>query len=225
MHNGDLLPTLPLDRVGQKWGWRLELAENLPQVTEAVRKGRPVAVFQDAGRPRWWEQHGPWPHAFERLDAWPTDARWEALLVISDRLLSLPPAGLRQRMLVYRPPSLMVGVACRRGVQQEELEESLARLFDRHRLCLASLTGLAGSVKKKHEAGVVGLAEDRAIPFLTYAKDKLLLAQAARAAPPLVKAAGACEPAALLAAGVTELVVPKTLFRRVSLAVARRPFA
>jgi cobalamin biosynthesis protein CbiG len=37
--------------------------------------------------------------------------------------------------------------------------------------------------------------------------------------------AATCEPAALLSAGVKELVVPKTLFRRLALAVARRPFA
>lgn len=225
MHDGDLFPTLPLDRLGQSWGWRLELDENLPRVADVVRKGRPVAVFQEAGRANWWQPFGPWPHSFERLDAWPAETRWEALIVISDRLLSLPPDNLRERLLVYRPPTLMVGVACRRGVSQEELEEAVAQLFEQHRLSLQSLTGLAASNRRRQEAGLISFTEDRTIPFLTYARDKLLLAQAARAMRGRLGVAATCEPAALLSAGVKELVVPKTLFRRLALAVARRPFA
>jgi cobalt-precorrin 5A hydrolase len=226
MENGDILRTLPVERLGRSWGWRLEREENVPRVADALLHGRPVAVFQDAGRREWWKSFGPWPHSCERLDAWPTAANWDALLVISDRILSPPPPELESRMVVYRPASLTVGIACCRGVELEELEASLGTLFEEHRLSRLSVTAVAASAGRKHEPSLVAFAEDHAVPFLAYARDKLLIAhEACGAKSERLRSAATCEPAALLSAGAKDLVVRKTLFRRLALAVARRPFA
>ena len=226
MENSDLLPMLPVARLGRSWGWRLERGENLPRVEAVLARGRPVAVFQDAGRCEWWKAFGGWPHSCERLDAWPAVVNWEALLIISDRVLPPLPAELEDRTLVYRPPSLTVGIACRRGVEPEELEAALLTLFEHHRLSRPCVTALAASTGRKHEPGLLAFAEDHALPFLTYARDKLLIARAAAGTKGgRLRAAESCEPAALLAAGVKEIVVGKTLFRRLALAVARRSFA
>jgi cobalt-precorrin 5A hydrolase len=226
MDDGTLLSVLPVARLGQAWGWRLEREENLPRVEAALARGQPIAVFQDAGRREWWKSFGGWPHSCERIDAWPSAANWEALLVISDRLLPPPPAALADRTLVYRPPSLAVGIACRRGVEPADVEAAIQTLFERHGLSHKCITALAASTSRKHEPGLLDFAEELALPFLTYGRDKLLLARAAAGQKSgRLGAAACCEPAALLAAGVKEAVVGKTLFRRLALAVARRSFA
>jgi cobalt-precorrin 5A hydrolase len=220
------LQTPAVDLIGRKWAWRIEDSANLARVAAAVAHGQPVGVYQDAGRPDWWQPFGVWPHHFERLTTWPTEARWQALLGISDRQLPPLPPELQDRVLIYRPPTLTVGVACRRGVAQAEIEACIAELFTRHQLSLASITALASTARRKNEDGLIDYAEDRQIPFLTYAADRLALVNPnPDQKDSRFRLARVCEPAAMLAAGVRELVVPKTVFRRVTLAVARRPMA
>lgn len=225
----DVLQVPAVDLIGRQWGWKIERRENLTRVAAAVVQGQPVAVYQDAGRRDWWQPFGPWPHHFERLTAWPTKTSSTALLVISDRVVPQPPADLEQATLVYRPPSLTVGVGCRRGVSREEVEGCVNELFAHHRLSPVCITALASATLKKHEQGLVDFAEQREIPFLTYAPDKLAIVGPVPTPSEKVRSkigiAGVCEPAAMLAAGVRELVVTKTVFRRLTLAVARRPMA
>ncbi len=225
----DVLQLPAVDLIGKQWGWKIEREANLKRVAAVVVKGEPVAVYQDAGRCDWWQPFGAWPHHFERLPAWPDTARWRALLAITDRAVPRAPTGLEEHLLVYRPPTLALGVGCRRGVARDEIEECVSALFDRHGLCLSCITVLASAALKKNEPGLIDFAEERRIPFLTYAPDKLSLVGPLPTPSEKVRSkigvAGVCEPAAMLAAGVRELIVPKTVFRRLTLAVARRRFA
>jgi cobalt-precorrin 5A hydrolase len=215
------------DLIGKPWGWKIQQRRNLARVTAAVVRGQPVAVFQEAGSRTWWKPFGTWPHQFERLDRWPTRAHWQGLLVISDRVLPPLPAGLEPCTLVYRPPLLTLGVACRHGLRARELTACARDLFQRHGLAPASLAALASISLNQDEDGLRLFAERLEIPFLTYTADRLKLVGPLPTPSERVRqrigVAGVCEPAAMLAAGVRELVVPKTCFRRLTLAVARRP--
>jgi cobalt-precorrin 5A hydrolase len=205
--------------IGRKWGWRLENAAALPRVVEAVRSGQRVAVFQDAGQRDWWQPFGSWPHHFERLSAWPCEGPWSAVLVISDRGLPYRPWPLADRAVIFRPQTLTLGVACRRGVTAEQLRTCCEQLFAQHGLSLLSLAAVGTSAIHRHEVGLAAFAEQCEVPLLPYAADKLALV----GPPGRLTVAQACEAAAMLSAGVTVLTVPKTTFRCATLAVARRP--
>jgi cobalt-precorrin 5A hydrolase len=221
-----MMTEISLRDIGQVWRWHLEDDANLEYIQSAVAKGEPVAVYQDAGRRDWWHSLGGWPHSLERLAAWPSEPRWRAIILISDRVPPAPPRGLEQAMLIFRPPTLTLGIGCRRGVTSEELEECVANLFRQSGLSPRSVTALASAASRKNEPGLIDFADERRIPFLAYAADKLALLPRL---PPRngphrkLHVADSCEPAAMLAAGVKELVVCKTVFARMTLAVARRP--
>jgi cobalt-precorrin 5A hydrolase len=223
-----MVPVFDVALLGRRWGWKVERRENLPGVAAAIRAGGSVAVYQDAGRRDWLPPAGADAPRFTLLADWPTEARWSALIVVSDRSLPALPAGLDERTVVFRPPTLTLGVGCPPATALDELEAVVAELFDRFRLSAASLTALAAGILSREDEALVAFAEDRRIPFLTYAPDKLALVRprppAGQALPPL-SPADVCEPAAMLAACVRELVVPKTMIRGVALAVARRPVA
>lgn len=204
--------------IGRRRGWKMEEAQNLERVSAVVRQGQPVGIYQDAGHADWWQPFGSWPHHFERISGWHELDACQALLAISDRVLPPLPARLREHSILYRPPTLALGVACRRGLTATELTDCVAELFAEHRLSLQSLTAIAVPASHREEPGLVEFADERELPLLAYPADKLALT-----APQGTTAAGACEPAAMLAAGVLELVVPKVVFRHVALAVARRP--
>jgi cobalamin biosynthesis protein CbiG len=213
-----------LHLLGQAWGWKQTEVRNLPSVEEVLRRGGPIAVIQDAGRRTWTGPAGLVPASVSLLEDWPLElSAYDALIVISDRRLPPLPTTLRARTLVYRPPTLTLGVSCFRRLDAEHLADSVALFFQRAGLAEESLTAVAAPQARKNEATLINFAEARAVPLLTYAVDKLALLASGQEA--RRRMAGLCEPSAMLAAGVTELAAPKQVFRRLALAAARRTWA
>lgn len=156
-------------------------------------------------------------------------------------------------LVLYRPRSLVVGMGCRRGVPLPELEELLAATFRRHNLSLSSLGCIATADLKKDEAGILALAEQYGVPLVCYSADELnrvferpeaarevscgesldvVAGSGTRRGQPtpspraysLLGIWGVSEPAALLASGSRELLVPRQKTRRATVAVARKSF-
>ena len=219
-----VLPTPAVDLIGRKWAWKLENAENLDRVAATVARCEPVAVYQDAGPRDWWKPFGPWPHHFERVDTWPDSPRWQALLVISDRILPPPPPALNQHTVTYRPQTLTLGICCSPDARESDLYETVCEFFVARQLSLASLAALAAPVEFKGHVCLEELAERLEVPFLTYAEDKLQLATAwsESGRDPGGETIGPSGQAALLAAGARQLIGSETQMSGVALAVARR---
>src|SRR5205823_14349997 len=127
---------------------------------------------------------------------------------------------------VYRPPSLVLGVGCRRGVPCGEIEALFQRLFQRRCLAPLSLGSVVTISLKADEPGLIEFAAQHHVPLQSFTTDEL--ARVADLPPPseAVRAkigiAGVAEPAAMLAAGTNTLIVPKVRGERVTMAVARR---
>jgi cobalt-precorrin 5A hydrolase len=218
-----------VDRIGRELGWAIERAENLTRVAAAVVRGGTVAVWQDAGTPDWWRPFGPWPEHFVRLESWDDLAALstEALLVISDRAV---PDGLPAeagRTLVYRPPTLVAGIGCRRGVSRETIADWIERVFSAQGLALASLAAVATVTLKVDEPGLLAFATARGVPLVAFPPVQLEAQPGIERPSERVRAkigiAAVAEPAALRASGAGRLLVPKQKGPGVTVAVARRP--
>jgi cobalt-precorrin 5A hydrolase len=161
--------------------------------------------------------------------------------------------ALKNKIVVlYRPRSLVVGMGCRRGVPVEELEELLLDTFQKSNLSLSSFACLATAELKKDEGGILALAEKYDVPLHCYSGEELnSVFQLRPAVPPFRKGGpgeistpaegsqgptpsmkaysllglwGVSEPAALLASGSKELLVPRQKTARATIAVARKRF-
>jgi cobalt-precorrin 5A hydrolase/precorrin-3B C17-methyltransferase len=100
-----------LDSLGDKLGLRLEGDSDLASVGAALVSGEKVSLVAER---RW--PLGPLPENVVRTD------EWEApLILISDRLVETP-----RPAVVYRPPSLVAGVGCSRGVGAEARRGGIA---------------------------------------------------------------------------------------------------
>jgi cobalamin biosynthesis protein CbiG len=210
-----------VDLIGRDRGWKVEALEPLTAVAAAVVRGEHIGVWQDAGRRDRWLS-GAWPDSFVALDRWPPQGDWAGLLVISDR--TLPPAAAPT--VVYRPPSLALGVGCRRGVPSAEIEELFQALCSAEALAPLSLGVVASATLKENEPGLREFAERHGVAFRTFTAEELESVGPTPTPSETVRArvgvAGVAEPAALLAAGTRELLVTKRRGRRVTMAVARR---
>jgi cobalt-precorrin 5A hydrolase len=216
-----------VDRIGSESGWTIEWAENLTRVAAAAIRRERIAVWQDAGAPNWCGPTGGWPAHFFRIDDWgqldPLDPA--GVLVISDRVV---PQDLlpRDRTLVYRPQTLVVGVGCKRATPRDRLDEWVDAVFTAHGLSTRSLTTIATVMLKLDEPGLVAFAIGRGVPLVAFPPEQLdghpgIVTPSERVLAKLGIAAVA-EPAALRAAGATRLIVPKQKGSGVTVAVARR---
>jgi cobalt-precorrin 5A hydrolase len=186
-----------------------------------VVRGEAVAVYQDAGRRDWWQEFGDWPAAFHRTDELP-GGTWAAALVISDR--RHPPLACPS--VTYRPPSLVAGIGCRRGVSNGELEDLFQAVLVANGLAPLSLGMVATVDLKADEPGLREFAARHGVPLRAFRRDELAALEPLTTPSERVRArigiAGVAEPAALLAAGTQHLLVPKQRGLRVTLALARR---
>lgn len=226
----EVLDTLAVDLLGREFGWRLEKGENVARVTAALINREAVGLLQEAGEPDWWPRGKQFPTNLHRFSS-PEEliaAHCHAALVITDRALSsweqaLPPCVL------CRPRSLVVGIGCHRGTSAEEIAAAVTQAVEGHGLALASVRKLATVSFKRHEAGLEEFARKLAVPIEYYTPRQLdkvsRLPNPSGLVRDWVGTLGVCEPAALLASGAEELVVPKLKTTKVTAAVARMDFS
>ena len=235
----DALNVTAIDLVGRQAGWRIEASPgDLTRGAAAVVNGEPVALWLDPATGTSWPDDSPLSDGIvvvENLDD-ATAGGYAAILAVSDRLLL---REANRPIVIYRPPTLVAGVGCRRGVDAAHLQELLADTLQEHGLAGQSIAKIATADLKAGEPGIVALAESLAVPLQTYAAAELNAAagqepepaDAARglsrptpsAARDLLGVFGVAEPAAMLAAGTSGVIVPRTKSDRATIAFARIP--
>jgi cobalt-precorrin 5A hydrolase len=218
-----------VDRIGHAHGWTIERAENLTRVAADVIRGQTVAVWQDAGTADWWQPFGPWPRHFFRLHAWSelTTLGPSALLVISDRRVPDHPQVVDDHILIYRPPTLVAGIGCRRGVPRGVIERWVRHVLEAHGLAWNSLAALATVTLKMDEPGLLDFAAASGLPMVAFPPAHLAeqpgIATPSERVRAKIGIAAVAEPAALRAAGASRLLIAKQIGPGVTTAVARKP--
>jgi cobalt-precorrin 5A hydrolase len=146
-----------------------------------------------------------------------------ALLVITDRVVAVPPSVPWH--VTYRPLTLVAGVGCSRGATAEDVSAAITLALDRGGLARGSLVQLATIDRRLDEPGLVACARQLSVPLRGFTAEELASVQPLPTPSAAVEATvgtpGVCEPAALLASGAAELLVPKVKTARATAAIAR----
>jgi hypothetical protein len=136
-----------------------------------------------------------------------------------------------ERILWFRPPSVVLGVGCERGIPLAAMEDGLEHFLRQVGCARASITALASLDRKADETAIVELA--RRSGWQTFFYGAVELAQVtgiARPSPAVercVGTPGVAEPAALRAAQAEHLLVEKQVVtsvlapQRITFALAR----
>jgi cobalt-precorrin 5A hydrolase / precorrin-3B C17-methyltransferase len=198
-----------LDSLGDRLGLRLEGDSDLASVGAALVSGEKVNFVTDR---RW--PLGPLPENVVRTD------EWEApLILISDRLVETP-----RPAVVFRPPSLVAGVGCSRGVDAEEILELLLRSLAQAELTEKSVAALASIDVKRDEAGLLQAAEKLDVPIHFHPAEALSVVEAPNPSELVRDAVGtpSVAEAAVVSSGA-ELVLEKQKSANATVAIGRLP--
>lgn len=224
----DALRVTAVDLVGRSLGWRIEAAAtDLTRAAAAVVNGATVALWLDPETGVGWPDDCPWSDNIVAVGDFAAALAppYAAALAVSDRILAPPPDGLP--LVIYRPPTLAVGVGCRRGTAVEHLRELVAGTLRDYGLAAGSLCRIATADIKADEAGIIDLAESMGLPLHIFAAAELDDAgrradgATPSAAQDLLGVFGVSEPAALLASGANRLLIPRVKSEQATVAVAR----
>lgn len=125
--------------------------------------------------------------------------------------------------------NLILGLGMRKGVGEREIEEAVSLVLDKHSLPINKVRMIATADIKSEEKGLLSFAYKKGLAIRFMEIDKLKQAEKAVSYSLMVKqkvgAGSICEASAILAGTRTELIVPKTVYRKkITVAVAREKY-
>lgn len=205
----DRLGIPSLASIGADLGFRLDPASDAATVGAALVSGERVTLTCD----RCW----PLPALPENVTVSPDPEA--PCIVVSDRVTPVP-----RPAVVYRPPSLVVGLGCSRGATAQEIEALVDAALAGSGLAPASVVRIATIDAKRDEPGLREAAARRGWLVAFHPADALAHLPAPNPSPVVTQAVGtpSVAEAAVLAEGA-ELVVPKRRSNTVTVAVGRVP--
>ncbi|MFY9268713.1 MAG: cobalamin biosynthesis protein [Candidatus Manganitrophaceae bacterium] len=231
----DVGKTIPVDILGRELGWTLEGDENVTRVSACVVNEEPIAFLQETGEKHWWNRPTPLPSNIDCFTSLPALTEREqagrgysAYLVVTDRSRNVFPESMQERIVLYRPKSLDLGMGCDRGTPLEEIEALIRTTFAQHQLEWKAIRTLATLDLKSDEPAFLQLCEKNGWRLVTFSKEELQQVEGILTPSAVVEkwvgTPSVSEAAALRSSGASGLLIPKVKAKRATLAVARVVF-
>ncbi|WP_417910156.1 cobalt-precorrin 5A hydrolase [Candidatus Electronema sp. PJ] len=142
----------------------------------------------------------------------------------ADLLISCRTNWPAQKVLLH-PQSLVVGIGCNRNTSRQEIAEALRQTCLENGLAYQAVARLATIDLKKDEPGLLALTQDQgcALELLFHTAEELNSVEGISTSAAVLRATGAkavAEPAAILSSGNGPLLVRKTKYPNVTVAIA-----
>jgi cobalt-precorrin 5A hydrolase len=220
----DVQGRLAVDTLAELFGCLVEDREAAKKVSAAIVNGEAVSVYSHPGI----ELIAKLPkipgnfRLYTNFD----DLLWSeraASIVITPLLLD-EYADALGTAAVLRPRTLVVGIGCNRGTSGRDIECFFDETLARAGLSPLSVRNLATITDKDDEEGLIAFAKRRGLDIDFIQKDMLVAAGTPSGPSGAVYrnmgVYGVSEPAALVSAGATKLIVRKMKSKDVTIAVA-----
>lgn len=171
----DVQKTIPVDLFGSRFGWEWDSPEKLTPVSASVVNEEHVAIVQESGETNWWHLESPMP---DHLKIYPTiqqaiEAKPDAALVITHRILTKQEEQILENGVLYRPKNVVIGMGCNRGTSAEEIEQVIQETLEELQISIKSVRALCTIDLKKDEEGFLQVASKHGWEFVYYQPEQL----------------------------------------------------
>lgn len=133
--------------------------------------------------------------------------------------------------LYLRPPTLFLGIGCRRGTAAEDLAEAIADACRRIGHSMLSIAGIGSSVVKNDEPGLLAIAKQLSVPLVFFTNDQLQKSineyqlTTSNFVKQQIGVGNVCEASALsMSQQKLKLLLPRTKYKHITIAIAKVNF-
>jgi len=166
----DVNKTIAVDLVGKDFGWKIDDDSNVTKISAFMVNEEKIGVYQNCGRKDWWGDKLP-----TNVTVYPTinelkNSDSKGYLIITDEIVE---DDLLQNSVVYRPPSLVVGVGLHWDTTKETIKDGLMKCMNKFKLGEKSIARFVSIKKEKDVVGLVELAKEMSIPIQYFEKEEL----------------------------------------------------
>lgn len=226
----DVQKTIPVDLFGARFGWIWESDEKLTPVSASVVNEEHVAIVQETGETNWWMHDTPMPPNLKQYATiqQALDAKPDAALIVTDRILEADEEEILRNGVIYRPKSIVLGMGCNRGTPVEEIEAVIDETLAELKLSKKSVKALVTIDLKKDEQGFIELTNRYGWKFVTYTPEQLNEMPLPNPSETVFKYTGAygvSEPAAMRYANTEDLLLQKKKSGNVTISIAKLHFS
>lgn len=169
----DVKGTIAVDMIGRDYNWRIEDDADVTATSAHMVNEDRIGIYQDAGRTDW-NNGARLPAnvtAYDTLDAL-KESDAVAHIIISDAIL-VDAADTMVRRVVYRPPTLVVGVGVHQDTAAEKILDGVQDVLKEHGLSKKSVAKLVSIKKPVDVPGLAKAADIMQVPLELYDRDRL----------------------------------------------------
>lgn len=166
----DVNKTIAVDLVGREFGWKIEDDTNVTKISAHMVNEEPIGVFQEAGNKSWYKELPKNVLIYKN----PEDLKQsnsKAYLIISDRIID---KELSKESVVYRPPSLVIGIGLHWDTTKETIREGIESCLDKFNLSSKSIAKLVSIKKPQDVQGLIEIGEEMKIPVEYVNREELV---------------------------------------------------
>ena len=156
----DVNNTIAVDLVGKEFGWKIENESTITKISAHMVNEEPIGIFQQAGRQNWYKKLPKNVSNYNNLNEL-KESDSKAYLIISDELIE---KELYDKSVIYRPPSLVVGIGLHWDTTKETIKEGIEQSLKKFKLSSKSIAKLASIKKPKDIQGLIDLGKEMRIP-------------------------------------------------------------
>ena len=228
----DVNKTISVDLVGRDKGWKIEddsTAATVTRVSAAMVNKESIGVFQEAGSPKGWYDKLPSNVTIYNTLEEICRSNVKARMIISDRIIVTTENAPVVDTVVYRPPTLTVGVGVHWDTPAEKIVKSIIQTLDIFGYSTYAIAQIASIKKPQDVKGLKEAASKLRVPLVYINREDLAKIQTPNPSV-IVKrfegTASVSEAAAITVSSVqgdSKLIVEKQKFPPdLTVAVARR---
>lgn len=216
----DVNKTIAVDLVGREFGWKIDDDSTVTKISAHMVNEENIGIYQEVGKINWWKELPKNVKIYHSLDEMKNSCS-KGYLIISDKILE---GDFLKNSVVYRPPSLVVGIGLHWDTSKEIIKEGLDFCLQKFKLSEKSIAKLVSIKKPEDIKGLVDIGKEMGIT-VEYVNREDLAEISAPNPSDMVKAfegtSSVSEAAAIKVSG-GELIVEKQKFPpNLTIAIAR----
>jgi cobalt-precorrin 5A hydrolase len=219
----DVNKTIAVDLLGRELGWKIDDDSNVTKISAFMVNEEKIGVFQDTGSKDWWSKKLPKNVTIYSTIEELKNSHSKGFLIISDKKID---EEIQRNSVVYRPPSLVVGIGLHWDTTKEKISEGIKSSLEKYNLSAKSIAKFVSIKKKQDVVGLIDFAKEMDVPLEYFEKEELTTIQTpnpSKTVQAFEGTASVSEASALKSSG-GKLIVEKQKFPpNLTLAIARIP--